>query len=325
MALRFVFLMDPVAGINIHGDSTFVLMLEAQARGHEVLYAEPRRLELRGAEPWVTAERIELRRIEGDHFKLLGRVAVALNEVDAVFIRKDPPFDIDYLVQTYLLDFIDRKRVVLINDPQGVRDFNEKLAAVRWADLMPRTMVAADPRRIREFIDEVGRAVVKPLTMAGGTGIVQLVRGDRNTGSVVDLLTREGRQMIMVQAYLDAVVEGDKRIVLLEGEPVGAINRRPRSDDLRANMHVGGTAEKSTLTPREQAICRALQPELSRRGLVFVGIDVIGGFLTEVNVTSPTGLQEIGRFDGVALESRFIDWVEKRRQALAAGAGTPAA
>lgn len=318
MALRFVFLMDPLSRINIGGDSTFVLMLEAQRRGHQLLYAEPRRLELRGAEPWVVAEQVEVRRVEGDHYSIGAEEALALNEVDAVFVRKDPPFDIDYLVATYMLDLIDRRRVVMINDPQGVRDFNEKLAAVHWAHLMPRTLVAASPKRLKAFIDEVGTAVVKPLTLAGGSGVIRLVRGDRNTGSVLDLLTREGRAAIEAQEYLEGVVDGDKRIVLLDGDPIGAVNRRPRDDDLRANMHVGGTAEPAKLTDREIEICRDLKPELVRRGLVFVGIDVIAGRLTEINVTSPTGLQEIGRFDGVSLEAAFIDWVERRHAVLAA-------
>jgi glutathione synthase len=312
MALRFVFLMDPLAGINIRGDSTFVLMLESERRGHEVFHAEPKHLELRAGEPWVTAAPAHLRRVEGDHYTLGAPIPIALNEVDAVFVRKDPPFDTDYLVQTYMLDFIDRRRVVLINDPQAVRDFNEKLAAVKWPHLMPRTLIAADRKRIREFIDEVGRVVVKPLMMAGGTGIIQLVRNDRNTGSVLDLLTREGREMIEVQEYLEAVVDGDKRIVLLDGDPIGAVNRRPKPDDIRANMHVGGVAEPAKLSDRERVIVKELGPELKRRGLVFVGIDVIGGHLTEINVTSPTGLQEINRFDGVALEARFIDWIEAK-------------
>jgi glutathione synthase len=312
MALRFVFLMDPIAGINIRSDSTFVLMLESCRRGHQIFYAEPKALELRGSEPWVIARPAIVRRVEGDHYTLGEAAPLDLNTVDAVFVRKDPPFDTDYLIQTYMLDFVDRRRVVLVNDPQGVRDFNEKLAALRWAQLMPKTLIAADRKRIREFIEEVGSVVVKPLSLAGGTGIIHLVRGDRNIGSVLDLLTREGRTTIEVQEYLDAVVKGDKRIVLLDGDPVGAVNRRPKGDDLRANMHVGGIAEPATLTDREREICRALKPELSSRGLVFVGIDVIGGRLTEINVTSPTGLQEIDRFDGAVLEAMFIDWVEAR-------------
>lgn len=316
MALRFVFIMDPIASINIKGDSTFVLMLESERRGHEVLYAQPKNLELRGGVPWVECQHAKVRRVEGDHYEVGPSQWVCLNDVDAIFMRKDPPFDIDYLISTYVLDHVDRRRVVFVNDPQGVRDFNEKLAAFYFADVMPQTIVTTSAKRIREFIAEHGGAVVKPLTLAGGAGVIHLVPGDKNTGSVIDLLTREGRSHVEVQQFLPRVVDGDKRIILLDGRPIGAINRRPRADDLRANMHVGGTAEASKLTERELHICARLQPELSRRGLVFVGIDVIDGHLTEVNVTSPTGLQEVGRFDGVCLEAQYIDWLEQKRASL---------
>lgn len=313
MAHRYVFIMDPLERIDIQGDSTFVLMLEAQRRGHELLYAQPKDLHQRGGDPWIVAERVQMRREKGNHFTLGEAVELCLNDVDAVFMRKDPPFDVDYLVATYLLDRVDRSRVVLVNDPQGLRDFNEKLAALRWPHLMPPTLISADRPAIRRFIAEHGRAVVKPLMNAGGTGIVLLEHGDRNTGSVLDLLSAEGRRHIMAQGFIEAVQEGDKRVVLLDGEPIGAVNRRPQKDDIRANMHVGGVAEPATLTERDRAIAAELGPELSRRGLVFVGIDVIGGYLTEVNVTSPTGLQEIDRFDGACLEGQIIDWVERRR------------
>jgi glutathione synthase len=316
MALKLVFIMDPIASINIRGDSTFVLMLESQARGHEVLYAQPKNLELRGGVPWVECQHATMQRVEGDHFRVGPSQWVSLNDLDAVFVRKDPPFDVDYLISTYILDHADRTRVVFVNDPQGVRDFNEKLSAFYFAELMPETIVTTSAKRIREFIEAHGAAVIKPLTLSGGTGVILLAHGDKNTGSVIDLLTREGRAHVEVQQFLEKVTDGDKRIVLLDGAPIGAINRRPRSDDLRANMHVGGTAEASKLTAREQVICARLGPELSRRGLVFVGIDVIDGRLTEVNVTSPTGLQEIGRFDGVSLEAQYIDWVEQKRASL---------
>jgi glutathione synthase len=308
--------MDPLERINIRGDSTFVLMLDSQRRGHEVLYAEPRHLELRGAVPWIEAQHAKLQRVEGDHYHLGPPEWVSLDDVDAVFMRKDPPFDIDYLLATYILDRVDRRRVVMVNDSQGIRDFNEKLSAMYFADLMPPTVITSSPKRIRELIQEHGGAVLKPLTLAGGAGVVHLKPGDRNTGSLIDLLTREGKSAIAVQGYVERVVEGDKRIVLCDGDPIGAVNRRPKSDDLRANMHIGGTAEKSELTEREREICRRLKPELSARGLVFVGIDVIGGFLTEINVTSPTGLQEIARFDGTHPEADLIDWVERKRASL---------
>jgi glutathione synthase len=316
MAFVSVFIMDPVDRIDIRGDSTFVLMLECQARGHKVLYAQPKDLEQRGARVFVHAQSIELRRALGAHFTLGAAETLCLDDADAVFMRKDPPFDDHYLVSTWILDRVARDHTVMVNDPQGIRDFNEKLAALRWPELMPPTIIAADRARVRAFIAEHGEVVVKPLLNAGGTGIIMLRHGDRNIGSVLDLLTREGRSMIEAQRYIPDVTKGDKRIILLNGEPLGAVNRVPAADDIRANMHVGGRAEGSGLSERDLEICRGVGPELARRGLVFTGIDVIGGFLTEVNVTSPTGLQEINRFDGVTLEAKIIDWVEARRAEL---------
>lgn len=316
MARRFLFLMDPIGAIDIDADSTFVLMLESQERGHEVLYAQPKDLRQHGAEPWVTACPVELRRVRSDHARLGEPQDLRLSDCDAVFMRKDPPFDLDFLVATYILERADRRSTVMVNEPQALRDFNEKLAALRWPELMPPTVVAADRKAIRNFIEEHGEAVVKPLSAAGGYGIFHLRAGDKNTGSALDLLTLEGRRHIEVQAFLRDVVKGDKRVLLLDGEPIGAVNRVPASDDIRANMHVGGKAEKSPITERDREIAAALAPELKRRGLLFVGIDVIGGYLTEVNVTSPTGLQEANRFDGVKLERLIIDRVEARRDAL---------
>lgn len=316
MAFTSLFLMDPIDRIDLDGDSTFVLMLECQARGHRLLYAHPRALAQRGARVQATVQPIELRRQQGDHFTVGAPETVWLDELDAVFMRKDPPFDEHFLVYTWLLDRVDTARTVMINDPRGLRDFNEKLAALRWPELMPPTLISATRSQIRGFIEEHGDVVVKPLLNAGGTGIIKLAPGDRNIGSVLDLLTREGTAMIEAQKYIPAVTAGDKRIIMLDGKPIGAVNRVPAADDIRANMHVGGRAERIGLDPRDQEICDALGPELSRRGLVFAGIDVIGGFLTEVNVTSPTGLQEIDRFDGVKLEAQIIDWVEQRRAEL---------
>lgn len=316
MGFTSVFLMDPIDRIDIDGDSTFVLMLESQARGHRVLYGHPRGLAQRGDRVQASVQPVELRRTKGDHFTLGAAESVWLDEVDAVYMRKDPPFDETFLVYTWLLDRVDTSRTVMVNDPRGLRDFNEKLAALRWPELMPPTLIAARRDLLREFIAEHGEVVVKPLLNAGGTGIIKLTKGDRNVGSVLDLLTREGTTMIEAQAFIEAVTEGDKRIILLDGEPIGAVNRVPAADDIRANMHVGGRAERIGLDARDREICAAVGPELSRRGLIFAGIDVIGGYLTEVNVTSPTGLQEIDRFDGVNLEAQIVDWVEARRAEL---------
>ena len=317
MGMTFVFLMDPIESIDINGDSTFVLMLAAQSRGHRVLYAHPKQLELRGGDPWaVGARSITLRRQPGDFFALGDAADVRLSDTDAVFMRKDPPFDIEFLMYTYILDRVDRTRTVLVNDPQALRDYNEKLAALYWPELMPPTLITADRAQARAFVAQHGKAVIKPLNGAGGAGVLLMTADDRNIGSALDILTNEGRQLIEVQGFVAAVDSGDKRVILLDGEPVGAVNRVPSGGDIRANMHVGGRAERAEISDRDREIAAALKPELVRRGLIMVGIDVIGGFLTEVNVTSPTGLQEIDRFDGVSLENQIVERVEEKRKAL---------
>ncbi len=313
MALEFLFLMDPIERINIDADSTFVLMLESNRRGHQVYYAEITALELAEGAPFATVRPAVVRRKKGDHYELGAPLRIPLNELDAIFMRKDPPVDTNFILSTLVLDRVDASRVVMVNDPRALRDFNEKLAALYFPEMMPPTIVTADRARLRSFVEEVEHAVVKPLSGAGGFGILRVGRGDMNLGSAIDLLTNEGRTMIEAQAFISSVQEGDKRIILLDGEPIGAVNRRPKSGDLRANMHVGGVPEKSGLTERDREICAAVGPELRKRGLIFVGIDVIGGYLTEINVTSPTGLQEIDRFDGVCLEAQIIDAVERKR------------
>ena len=317
MGMTFVFLMDPIATIDINGDSTFVLMLASQTRGHRVLYAHPKQLELRAGDPWVVSARpLTVQRDPNNFYSLGPAEDIRLNETDAVFMRKDPPFDVEFLMYTYVLDRVDRTKTVLVNDPQGLRDYNEKLAALYWPEFMPPTLITADRARAKAFVTQHGKAVIKPLNGAGGAGVLMLTPEDRNMGSALDLLTREGRQLIEVQGFVAAVDTGDKRVVLLDGDPIGAVNRVPSGGDIRANMHVGGRAERIDITSRDQEIAAALKPELVRRGLILVGIDVIGGYLTEVNVTSPTGLQEIDRFDGVSLENQVITRVEEKRMAL---------
>lgn len=308
MAGQFLFIMDPIEGIDIDADSTFVLMLEAQRRGYTLLYAQPQQLMLRGAEPWVIAQPAQLRRQRGAHVELGPPAEHRLGAMAAVFMRKDPPFDADFLMATYILERVP-PGVVMVNAPQALRDYNEKLAALYWPELMPPTLITADRPQARAFIEAQGRAVIKPLSGAGGAGVLKLSPEDPNLGSALDLLTLEGRRHIEVQGYIEAVQAGDKRVILLEGEAIGAVNRVPQGGDIRSNLHVGGRAEPAPLTPRDLEIAAALQPELRRRGLIFVGIDVIGGYLTEVNVTSPTGLQEIDRFDQVSLEAQIIDRV----------------
>jgi len=306
--------MDPVERVNIEADTTFVLLLEAQSRGHDVFYAHPNALYLEGDRPGCRARPLTLRR-EADFFDLGEPRDLELNELDAIFIRKDPPFDVDYYLATLVLERVDRNRVVLLNDPQALRDFNEKMLAMWWPHLMPPTLITADRARVRDFIQEHGTCVVKPLINAGGEGVLRLFRDDKNTRSAVDLLTQMGTRMIEVQAFIEAIEQGDKRIILVDGEPAGAVNRVPSPTDIAANMHVGGRAEKAELTERDQQICAELGPFLEKRGLILVGIDVIGGYLTEVNITSPTGLQEIARFDGVHIEKQIIDAVESKVRA----------
>lgn len=316
MPLDILCLMDPVEDVNIEADTTFVLLLEAQSRGHRVFHAHPRALWLRGATAGCRARPLTLRRVPGDHFELGEPVDLELDGLGGIFIREDPPFDIDYYLATLVLERVDRGRVVMLNDPQALRDFNEKMLALYWPHLMPPTLITADRPRIRAFIDEHGTCVIKPLINAGGEGILRLTRDDKNTRSAIDLLTDMGRRMIEVQAYIEAVEQGDKRIILIDGEPLGAINRIPSPTDIAANMHVGGRAERSELTERDRAICAEVGPFLAERGLLLVGLDVIGGFLTEVNITSPTGLQEIARFEGVHLEKQVIDVVEAKAREL---------
>lgn len=314
--MRHLFIMDPIADIDIGGDSTFALMLEAAARGDEVLYADQRDLSLAGGKPSIIAQTAEVSATVGDHARLGPRETHALDDLTSVFMRKDPPIGIDYLTSTMLLDRMDRSKVVPVNDPQGLRDCNEKLYTLQWSHLMPKTIVARNMDTLRAFIAAEGDTVVKPLDGAGGAGIVRLSKGDKNIGSILDLLTSGGRVAIMAQAFLPAVTEGDRRILIIGGEPIGVINRRPGDDDLRSNMHVGGTAEPAKLSDRDREICAELGPDLVRRGLPFVGIDVIGGHLTEINVTSPTGFVELQKFEGVNGAAILLDWVAERARQL---------
>lgn len=316
MSGGYLFVMDPIARINIHGDSTFVMMLEAQARGHRVLFCEPFDLELHRGVPYARAFPAEVRRKEGDHFTLGAPERVCLDDLHAVFMRKDPPVDVEFIMACQILDRTDRTKVVMINDPRSLTFSNEKIYAQTFAELGPETLMARRPERIREFVKEKGDVVVKPLDGAGGAGVVRLTHGDKNTRSIIELLTRDGRAFIAAQEYIPNVVEGDRRVLFIDGVARGAINRRPSADDLRSNMHVGGKAEQSSVTARDHAIAARIGPSLRERGLVFVGIDVIDGLLTEINVTSPTGLQELARFDGLRLEVELIDWVEKKSREL---------
>ncbi|HOU90365.1 MAG TPA: glutathione synthase [Polyangiaceae bacterium] len=309
--MRFLFVMDPAATMLPDRDTSFALMRGAIARGHQCLHCMPVDLSHQGRE--VTARCRPIHVANAMPPVTLGEAErVDVGALDAVFVRKDPPFDVAYLHLTQMLDLVG-DRVLTINSPAGLRDANEKLFAFHFSHLMPRSLVSAEPELILEFLVAVGgRAVLKPIDGAGGRGVVILTLGDQNTRSLVDLHTAEGQHHALVQEYLPEVRGGDKRVILLDGAPLGAILRIPRDDDLRANIHAGGRVVPTELDAREAALVSEVGATLRARGLWFVGLDLIGGRLIEINVTSPTGLQELGRHHKRWFEQDVIAWVERR-------------
>jgi glutathione synthase len=303
--------MDPIESIDIQGDTTFVLMLEAQRRGHRVLYALPDDLGVAHGEVVARVRPVTLRREVGRHVDVGDAQTLVLDEADVVFQRKDPPVDPAYVTTTQILALC--RRALVLNRPQGILAANEKLYALNFADLMPATCVTHSITTLREFMGELGgEMIVKPLDGRGGEGIFHVHEADRNLLSILEQSTTFESRRVMAQQYLPAVREGDKRILLIDGEPLGAVLRVPAEDEHRANLHVGGSAAKSLLDARDRRIIERLAPSLRRDGLFFVGIDVIGGLLTEVNVTSPTGVQEINTLEGRQLEAEILDAVEAR-------------
>jgi glutathione synthase len=322
------FLMDPLEQLLVHHDTTFALMAAAQARGHRLLSLGQEALFHRDGKAQVHAREVEVFDRQGHHFRVLSEREVALGFLDVLWMRKDPPVDAAFLHATQLVEATGSSSPLFVNTPSGLRTANEKLWALHFPDLTPATLVSRDLSQVRTFIDDAPEGViVKPVDGHGGEGVVLLQRGDRNTNSVLELLTARGREWVVAQHYVSAARQGDKRILLLDGEPLGAINRVPLETENRANMAVGGTPVKTELTPRDREICARLAPHLRREGLVFVGIDVIGDFLIEVNVTSPTGLAEMARLDGGDPAGRIVRHVEQlladRRQAAAVRASTP--
>lgn len=316
--MRFVYVMDPMDRVLPDKDTTFAFKRAARARGHEALHCEPKDLFVKDGDVHARTRHISVQDA-APHVSWGEALDVKLSDVDAVFIRKDPPFDAMYLYATLLLERA-RGKTVIVNDPQGLRDSNEKLYALHFAEFMPRTVVTSHEDQIFAFLKQVGgRAVIKPLDLAGGSGVMLLTEGDKNARSIIQLLTDEGRRYAMVQEFLPAVEKGDKRILLLGGEVLGAINRIPRGEDFRSNIHVGGSVEAIEVTPQEQAMVKAMAPRLAEDGLVFVGLDVIGGRLTEVNVTSPTGIQQLSQHRGRDMAADVIAWVERAAQQLRAG------
>lgn len=310
--VEHLFLMDPIETVHVDKDSTFALMLEAQKRGHRLWYALVPDLYLRAGEVRVLAREARVQAVQGAHAELSPPRDMSLDEVDVVWMRKDPPFDMGYIVNTYLLELAEQRGTLVLNAPTGLRSMNEKVWAMRFPDLVPTSVITQDIKRIRTFADELGKIVVKPLDGNGGEGVFVVRYDDPNIGVILEASTQHGRRKVLAQTYLPEIKAGDKRIILVDGVPAGAILRVPQGVDHRGNIHVGAIVVKTTLTEQERVICDTIGPFLKAAGQVFTGIDVIGDKLTEVNVTSPTGIHEIRRFDGVDIASLVIDAAEQR-------------
>ncbi|MEL6425443.1 MAG: glutathione synthase [Pseudomonadota bacterium] len=312
MALRVAVQMDPIEPIDIEADSTFRIMEEAQARGHTLFHYTPDQLAFDEGRVTATGWPVTLRREVGNHATKGARETIALAEWDVVWLRQDPPFDMGYITTTHMLDLIHPGTLV-VNDPFWVRNYPEKLLVLQFPDLTPPTTVARDLDTLKAFKERHGDIILKPLYGNGGAGVFRLDVGDRNLNSLHELFTGINREPLIAQKFLPDVSAGDKRVILVDGEPVGAINRVPAKGETRSNLHVGGRAEMVELTDRDREICAAIGPLLREKGQIFVGIDVIGGWLTEINVTSPTGIQELERFDGINVAGRIWDAIEARR------------
>ena len=312
MPYRFLFIMDPIEWILPDKDTTFVLMLESQAREHGVYYCAVSDLFVENCEPRARFRRARVMR-DVPHYQLFDEHTEALNRFDAVFMRKDPPVDLSYLSATQILSLVDPSSTLVLNNPRALRDANEKLYALHFPSVIPPNIVTCDLARLKAFMESLGgEMIIKPLDGCGGAGVFHLHRGDRNLNAILEMSTANGRRLVMGQRYLPEIRQGDKRVIVLAGEPIGATLRVPREDEHRGNIHVGGTCVKTEITARDRLIAQTVAPRLRADGLVLVGLDIIGDYLTEVNVTSPTGIQEINALNGVQLESTVIDFVEQR-------------
>jgi glutathione synthase len=314
MSLYVALQMDPIEDVAIHADSTFRIGLEAEARGHRLFQYAADQLRYDEGRVIARGRPVTLRRVEGDHVSFGDWEEVELTEFDVVWLRQDPPFDMAYVTSTHLLDRVHPATLV-VNDPFWVRNCPEKLMVLDFPDLTPPTMIARDLAAFRRFRDRHDEIIVKPLYGNGGAGVFHLRRGDPNLSALLETFAGINREPMIAQKYLPAVSKGDKRIILIDGEVAGAINRVPQEGEARSNMHVGGRAEKVGLTEREREICARLAPVLREKGLIFTGIDVIDGWLTEINVTSPTGIQELERFDGINAAAMMWDAIERRLSA----------
>ena len=311
MSLAVAIQMDPIESVDIDADSTFVLALEAQARQHALFHYLPKELVFRQNRLYARARPLEVRRERGNHFTLGKTQLLDLATMDVILMRQDPPFDMSYITATHLLEHVHPQTLV-VNDPAEVRNAPEKLFVTHFSELMPPTLISSSRDDILAFRRDYEDIIVKPLFGNGGAGVFHITPEDENLNSLLELFTEFYREPIIVQQYMPAVREGDKRIILIDGKPAGGVLRVPPPGEARANMHVGAEPVKTELTARERDICDAIGPILAEKGLIFVGIDVIGGYVTEINVTSPTGIQEINRFDGVSLESQVWDAIEAR-------------
>ena len=314
MGLKVALQMDPIGSVNTDGDSTFRIALEAQTRGHTLFFYTPDKLAFDEGRVTARGWPIELRREKGNHVTYGAEAEVDLSTFDVVWLRQDPPFDMGYITTTHILERIHPGTLV-VNDPFWVRNSPEKLLVLNYPHLTPPTMIARDLATIRAFKARHGDIILKPLYGNGGAGVFRLDPNDRNLASLHELFTGMSREPLIVQKFLPDVAKGDKRIILVDGEPIGAINRVPQAGETRSNMHAGGRPEKIGLTARDLEICAAIGPDLKAKGQIFVGIDVIGDWLTEINVTSPTGLQELERFDGTNGAARIWEVIEARRAA----------
>lgn len=310
--MKIAFQMDPIGPIDIAADSTFRLAEEAQARGHELFYYTPDQMAYQEGRLTARGWPLEVQRVVGDHALLGDEQEVDLAEFDVIWLRQDPPFDMHYITTTHLLDRVHPKTLV-VNDPFWVRNYPEKLLVLEFPQLTPPTTIARDLGTIKAFKQKHGDIIVKPLYGNGGAGVFRLDQNDRNLASLHELFTGFSREPLIAQKFLPAVSKGDKRVILVDGEPVGAINRVPAAGETRSNMHVGGRPEKIELSARDVEICRAIGPLLREKGQIFVGIDVIGAYLTEINVTSPTGIQELERFDGINVAEKIWQAIESKR------------
>ncbi len=311
MGLKVAFQMDPIERIDIRGDSTFALLLEAQTRGHDLFYYTPQNLALRDGELMARGHTLNVEDKQGEHYTLSDERTINLGDLDVVHLRQDPPFDMSYITTTHLLERIHPETLV-VNDPANVRNAPEKVFVLEYLDLMPPTMVTRALGDVKAFRAQYKDIVIKPLYGAGGEAVFLLKENDTNLTPLVELFQSMARAPFMVQQYLPQVRQGDKRIILVDGEFAGAINRIPAKDETRSNMHIGGTPTPVEMTDRDHEICERLGPELKKRGLIFVGIDVIGESLTEINVTSPTGIREVKRFGGPDIAAMIWDVIEAR-------------